>query len=71
MIRRNWKNPIEFRSGMFARIIGQTVIEGVKQKLDRVAWAGEKVAPIGISTEKLFIDELDAHFKNILTLQPE
>jgi hypothetical protein len=50
---------------IFTRIIEQTIIEGVKQKLDRVAWVGKKVAPIGISTEELFRNELGSYFKDV------
>jgi hypothetical protein len=50
---------------MFTRIIEQTIVEGVKQKLDKVAWVGKKVAPIGISTEEVFRKELGFYFKNV------
>ena len=50
---------------MFTRIIEQTIVEGVKQKLDKVAWVGKKIAPIGISTEEVFRKELGSYFKNV------
>jgi len=56
----------EIQRNIFTRIIEQTVIEGVRQKLWRLAMpAGLNVAPIGLSTEELFRKELSSYFQDV------